>query len=255
MAEQTEPEAAPPIVAPMVAPKIVTHADGAHPHKRRQNIMVFLVLAGFGVLLVVLAGVALGPQWMAFWSYTPQEGDIVFQSTQATPVVEAIETATKSPLSQVGIVSKDADGQWVVYEVYGDVQATPLRTFLFRGRSGAGYLIYRLKSEEQSHVPAMVKYAQERLGKPEDPKLEWSDNAYYSAELVYKAYAAAAGGESLGKLVTLGDLKSKELEKIMRSEDDLPPLETEIITPREIAKAKQLELVTSYQLEAPKPAP
>ena len=101
----------------------------------------------------------------------------------------------------------------------------------------------------------MVKYAQEHVGKPDDQKLEWDDKAYYSAELVYKAYAAATGSGSLGTLVKLGDLKSKSLERIMRHEDEPPPLETELITPLAIAQAKQLDLVTSYAMEVPKPAP
>ena len=56
-------------------------------------------------------------------SYTPQQGDILFQSLPHMPVIDAIEGCTHSPYSHCGIVVKMGDS-WHVLEAIGPVKLT-----------------------------------------------------------------------------------------------------------------------------------
>jgi len=54
-------------------------------------------------------------------------------------------------------------------------------------------------------------------------------------------------GKGLGKLVSLGELNWKPYEKSIRKlEGGPPPLDRKMITPRDLAKAVELKLVTSH---------
>src|SRR5262245_28488608 len=85
------------------------------------------------VILLILAVVVVwqGPASWAYWTYAPQDGDVVFQALPHQDVVDAIEGATGSDFSHCGIVAK-FEGKWVVYEALGKVRATPLYDFLLR---------------------------------------------------------------------------------------------------------------------------
>lgn len=77
--------------------------------------------------------------------YTPQEGDIVFQSLPHGDLVDAIEGIIHSPYSHCGVVLNER-GHWVVIESIGTVRETPLLEWLQQGRSAA-FAVYRLKPE------------------------------------------------------------------------------------------------------------
>lgn len=178
---------------------------------------------------------------MAYWRYAPQEGDILFQSLPHSRLVNAIEGVSQSPYSHCGIVAKE-NGAWVVVEAYRKVEVTPLREFVFRGRESK-FVVYRLKKERQEYVPETIANAKKYLGRPYDVRYRMDDEAIYCSELIYKAYREASG-EELGKLVRLGDLPWKPFESTIQHFEQGPvPLEREMITPRGMAEAKQLELV------------
>src|SRR4051812_17861499 len=90
----------------------------AKPKSRKhpQRLIVAGVLLACLVLFIALAAISLGPAWLAYRHYAPQEGDILFQSLPRGPVVRAIEGATHSPYSHCGIVGQDEGGNWIVYE-------------------------------------------------------------------------------------------------------------------------------------------
>jgi hypothetical protein len=201
-----------------------------------------------GVLAVVLAWQ--GPASFAYWTYFPHEGDVLFQALPHQEVVDAIEGATDSDFSHCGIVAK-VDGQWVVYEALGQVRTTPLYDFLLRGRE-RGFAVYRWKMNEREHVPAILEHARALLGLPYDTRYKMDDERIYCSELIYKAYRDATGGGQAGKLVRLGDLKWGKYEKtIIELEGGPPPLDREMITPRDLALAPQLELSKSFRIRVP----
>lgn len=204
----------------------------------------------FGSRALVAAAAAtavlLGFVWhsvasQAWREYKPQEGDVLFQSLPRQELVNAIEGCTASPWSHCGIVAR-VDGRWVVYEAIGEVRVTPIDDFYRRSREGR-FAAYRLKPEFQKHVPGVLKKTRGYLGRPYDLRYRMDDEAIYCSELIYKAYRDATG-EALGKLVKLGDLKWRPYQQIIeRLEGGPVPVDREMITPRDLATAEQLERI------------
>lgn len=186
-------------------------------------------------------------------NYEPQEGDVIFQSLPHGPVVMAIEGVTKSPYSHCGIVAKTAsddgrDGQWVVYEAIGDVHVTPLQDFLLRGRDG-GFVAYRLRASDREHIPAVLKCCKAYFGRPYDFHYKFDDDRIYCSELIYKAFRDATHGQPLGRRVRFGDLNWQPFETLIRQiEGGEVPVDREMITPVDLARARQLEPVFSHRL-------
>ncbi len=225
-----------------------TIPTGQEKRRRRERRMVAVALGICAVLMVVVLGASVGPAQYAYWSYAPQEGDILFQSLPHSPLVNAIEGGSQSPYSHCGIVAK-SEGDWVVYEAYRNVEVTPLREFLARGREG-GFAVYRLKPAHQPCVPALLEQVRSYLGRPYDVRYRMDDEAIYCSELIYKAYASAAEGEQLGNLDRLGDLNWRPYRATIEYFEGGPvPLEREMITPKQMAAAEQLELVFAYGIE------
>jgi hypothetical protein len=187
-------------------------------------------------------------QAVAFWTllshpltaeeYSPQEGDILFQSLPHNPVIDAIEGCTGSPFSHCGIVVKNKRGWWVL-EAIGPVQEGPLSRWVAQGRD-LQFAVYRLKPGHQPKIPAMIAEARKFLGRPYDIQYELDDAKIYCSELIYKGWLAATN-EKMGTLVKLGDLNWKPHEPVIRTITNGLPLERVMITPRDLAAAKQLE--------------
>lgn len=216
--------------------------------KRRERRILAAVVFGCLAVFAAAVGSAFGPGYAAYWNYQPQPGDILFQSLPPSSLVAAIEGATGSPYSHCGLVVQ-RDGRWVVIEAFDGVECTSLREFVFRGR-GHGFAVYRLQPEHQQHVPAMIRAAKARLGLPYDVRYRMDDEAIYCSELIYKAYGEVSGGEQLGRLVQLGELNWRPYEATIRHFEGGPaPLDREMITPRDLARAEQLMLVSAYNIE------
>lgn len=178
--------------------------------------------------------------------YAPEEGDILFQSLPHSRLVDAIEGVTDSPYSHCGIVS-ERQGRWVVYEALKDVRATPLPEFLSRGRK-QGFAVYRLKPKFRKHIPDTIKHVRSLLGRPYDVRYRMDDQYIYCSELVFKGYQKATGDE-LGKLVRLGDMNWRPYRSTIEFYENGPvPHDRKMITPRDLAKARQLKLVQSHNL-------
>jgi uncharacterized protein YycO len=178
-------------------------------------------------------------------AYQPAEGDILFQSLPnpaGMDLVDAIEGATGSPYSHCGMVFKE-DGAWKVIEAIGPVKVTALDVYVGRGRGGKVWA-YRLVDAEKKHIPAALAAMKQDLGKPYDPRYRFDDEAIYCSELIWRGWNAATG-KKLGKAVTLGSLDWKPYQPVIEAIEGRGnlPLDREMITPRDLAKAKELTLV------------
>ena len=197
------------------------------------------------LLLLPLALFAFRPI-LAQLRYQPQPGDVVFQSLPRGPLVNAIEGATQSRYSHCGLVAFE-NGQWVVYEAFDGVSQTPLRKWLGRGRGGA-FAVYRLKEEHRSGIPATLAAAKEQIGRKYDTRYRLGGDEVYCSELIYLAYQKATG-EALGKTVRLEQLNWQPFRSLIEELEGGPaPLDREIITPRDLANASQLQPVYRYGL-------
>lgn len=223
----------------------------AQARQRKRDRWVFGGVIGVCSLLAISTYLFVyGATYLACWNYHPQEGDLIFQSIPLSPLVKAIEGATESPFSHCGIVTRQ-DGRWVVIEAYHGVETTPLREFIFRGRQ-QGFAVYRLNDNWQLKIPAMIQMAMQFLGRPYDVRYRWDDEKIYCSELIYKAFRDATDGEQLGIMVRFGDLNWRPYESTVRHFEGGPvPVEREMITPRDLAKADQLQLVFSHRISHP----
>jgi hypothetical protein len=89
----------------------------------------------------------------------------------------------------------------------------------------------------------MISAAEKFVGLPYDIQYDMDDEKIYCSELIYKGFLKATG-ERMGETVKLGDLDWKPHEQVIRAiAGDPVPLEREMITPRDLAKAEQLETV------------
>jgi uncharacterized protein YycO len=178
-------------------------------------------------------------------TYQPEEGDILFQSLPnpaGMDLVDAIEGSTNSPYSHCGMVFQEG-GQWKVIEAIGPVKITPLDSYVARGRERKVWA-YRLSDADRKHVPTALAAMRKDLGKPYDPRYRFDDDAIYCSELIWRGWKAATGKE-LGKAVSLGSLNWEPYQPVIEAIEGRGnlPLEREMITPRDMAKAKELKRV------------
>jgi hypothetical protein len=195
----------------------------------------------FSVLLVALICTAYFSKIQVLYyylSYSPQEGDIIFQSLPHGELVDAIEGVTHSPFSHCGVVIRDGN-KWVVIESISNVHTTPLLRWMQRGR-GAGFAVYRLDCKYQNKISDFKRNLKSYLGLPYNYEFTMSDKEMYCSGLVYKAFLKTTG-EQMGSLQKLGDLDWKPFEDFIKSDQGNElPLDRVMITPDSLSHAKQV---------------
>ncbi len=176
-------------------------------------------------------------------AYTPEEGDIVFQTSLSSQSI-AIQKATHSPYSHVGIVLF-RKGQPYVFEAVQPVKFTPLKAWLARGKDGR-FVVKRTRQPLDTTALAIFhRLAQRYEGKPYDLTFEWSDDRMYCSELVWKLYKAA--GIELAPLAKLGsfDLKDPAVQKILKQRyGSNVPLDEPVIAPSALVDSPLLVTVS-----------
>lgn len=172
-----------------------------------------------------------------------QSGDIIFQTSNSRQS-KAIQLATHSPYSHVGIIYQKEGSFWV-YEAIEPVQLTPLKTWIKRGQKEQ-YVVKRLRNADQildeQALHSMKTIGKQYMGKHYDFYFEWSDDRIYCSELVWKIYKKAIGVE-LGQLQTLEsfDLTDDEVQrKLQERYKGAIPLDEKVISPAAIFESELL---------------
>jgi uncharacterized protein YycO len=131
-----------------------------------------------------------------------RDGDLIFHTSRSAQS-EAIQRATHSPYSHVGVILH-RDGKPFVFEAIATVRYTPLAQWIARG-TGGKYVVRRVQGGLTPEQAAKLRAAAGRYaGKPYDLYFEWSDDRIYCSELVWKMYRDALGIE-LGERQKLRD--------------------------------------------------
>ncbi len=177
-----------------------------------------------------------------------EEGDVVFQPSHSVKNL-ALQAATHSSCGQLGLVTF-RDGKPFVLEALATVQATGLADWLQRGEGGH-YVVKRLVDSKQVlDAPsrlALQKQMRRFEGRPYDDTLEWSDERFYGAELVWKVYERALGIR-LGEPQRLGDFDLSVPQvhaKLAQRFGENVPLDEPVISPQRIYESGRLETVVS----------
>ena len=141
--------------------------------------------------------------YTAIANYQPHDGDIIFQSSQSNQS-KAIEQATNSPYSHVGIIFIK-NGKPYVFEAASKVIYTPLDKWINRGKNKK-YVIKRLKNHplSQQEITSLKQVAHKFENKPYDIWFGWDDKYIYCSELVWKIYNRALKLK-IGQLQTIKD--------------------------------------------------
>ena len=173
-------------------------------------------------------------------AYTPQEGDLLFQTSHSRQSM-AIQKATHSRYSHVGIVLF-RHGRPYVFEAIGPVQYTPLKAWLARGVGGRYVARHPLQPLTRKQLNALHQAARRYLGKPYDFTFAWSDKRMYCSELVWKMYHAA--GIDLAPLQKLGsfDLYDPMVKRILHQRyGNHVPLTEPVISPAALLGSRLLK--------------
>lgn len=162
---------------------------------------------------------------------TLRDGDLIFQHIGGVQG-EALQLATQSPWTHVGIAFKE-HGAWMVLEAVGPVKRTPLAEWVEQG-DGA-YAIRRLK--EKPLTPADIERlrnaAEPYIGLPYDLRFLWSNNEIYCSELVWKIYNEGLGiALCTPKPMRDYNLGSKQVRAVMHERyGSAPPLDEPMVAP------------------------
>jgi len=172
---------------------------------------------------------------------------VVFQSSTSGQSL-AIQLATDSKYSHVGMVIGHQNGDWQILEAVQPVRMTALSLWKKGGDTeeiavrrvlGADSLITE-KVKDQ-----MIRKGTSFLGKNYDIYFDWSDDEMYCSELVWKVYHETLGLD-LGELRPLKDfnLKSPEVKRIMKQRyGDNIPWESMMISPGDMYESELFETV------------
>ena len=182
--------------------------------------------------------------YTAIANYQPHDGDIIFQSSQSNQS-KAIEQATNSPYSHVGIIFIK-NGKPYVFEAASKVIYTPLDKWINRGKNKK-YVIKRLKNHplSQQEITSLKQVAHKFENKPYDIWFGWDDKYIYCSELVWKIYNRALKLK-IGQLQTIKDfnLSSPAVKQKLKERygNNIPYQET-VISPVAIFNSPLLSTV------------
>ncbi|WP_336033019.1 YiiX family permuted papain-like enzyme [Acinetobacter bereziniae] len=174
------------------------------------------------------------------YATTYQTGDVIFHTSKSAQSL-VIQQATHSPYSHMGMIVLKNGQTWVL-EAIQPVKYTPLQQWINRGVNQS-YSVKRYRTQlTVAQQQKLVQQAETYLNKPYDVYFEWSDNAIYCSELVWKAYKKALAIElaPLDKLSSF-DLSHPRVKALMKQRyGQHIPLNGMVIAPSTLFNSKQL---------------
>ncbi len=194
---------------------------------------VFAAAVAFGIILST---------WVNARDLKLEDGDIVFQKSMSRQSA-AIEAATKSPHTHVGLVFHE-NGVPYIYEAVQPVKKTRLDVWASHGCNGR-YEVRRLKDKSCVDMDRLKKEATSFVGKDYDCQFGWSDATIYCSEFVWKAFDRACDIQ-IGVLKKMKDLDLTHpmVKKTLRERyGNSIPLDMTVISPADIYDSNLLYTV------------
>ncbi len=124
-----------------------------------------------------------------------QEGDLLFQDLDSSPLCDAIELVTPgyngANFSHIGLVVLDNDTLKVLEAIHPKVMITNLDDFINRSFDKNGnpkVIVGRLKKEFTNSISNAVSYSKSKLEITYDEVFLINNETYYCSELIYEAF-------------------------------------------------------------------
>ena len=184
-----------------------------------------------------------------------QEGDLLFQDLDSSPLCDAIELVTPgyndANFSHIGFIVSD-DGKLKVLEaIPPKVILTELENFLSRSKDKDGnpkVIVGRLKKEYEKTIPKAVEFAHKKIGVDYDGIFLMNNNSYYCSELLYEAFSK----DSIFQLQAMTFLHPDSGDTLQTWKDYYAELGVKIpenelgINPGIMSLSKKIEIVHIY---------
>ena len=124
-----------------------------------------------------------------------QEGDLLFQDLDSSPLCDAIEMVTPgykdANFSHIGLVVLDNHTLKVLEAIPPKVVLTEMKSFFNRSHDAEGgskIIVGRLKDEFQHTINDAIIYAKSKMGIRYDEVFLMNNDSYYCSELIFKAF-------------------------------------------------------------------
>ena len=124
-----------------------------------------------------------------------QNGDLLFQDLDSSPLCDAIEQVTNSiddlSFSHVGIITLINKKEYVLEAFVNGVDTIPLNQFLKRSlnkKNEPKVIVGRLKKEFSSYIPQAIENGFELIGKEYDEEFKINNDKFYCSELIYEIF-------------------------------------------------------------------
>ena len=125
-----------------------------------------------------------------------QEGDLLFQDLDVSPLCDAIELVTTgykgANFSHIGLIVSDNGRLKVLEAIPPKVILTEINDFLNRSFDKDGdpkVIVGRLKYEFRSSISSAINFTKEQLGVKYDNVFLIENNSYYCSELIHEAFS------------------------------------------------------------------
>ena len=184
-----------------------------------------------------------------------QEGDLLFQDLDSSPLCDAIELVTPgyngANFSHIGLVVLDNDTLKVLEAIPPKVMITNLDDFINRSFDKNGYpkvIVGRLKKEFTNSISNAVSYSKSKLDITYDEVFLINNETYYCSELIYEAFL----NDSIFELKPLTFLHPKTKDTLKVWKEYYSDLNTNIpegnpgINPGIMSLSNKIEMVHFY---------
>ena len=184
-----------------------------------------------------------------------QEGDLLFQDLDSSPLCDAIELVTPgyngANFSHIGLVVLENDTLKVLEAIPPKVMITNLYDFINRSfdkNRNPKVIVGRLKKKFTNSISNAVSYSKSKLDIPYDEVFLINNETYYCSELIYEAFL----NDSIFELKPMTFLhpKTKDTHKVWK--EYYSDLNTYIpegnsgINPGIISLSNKIEIVHFY---------
>ena len=188
-------------------------------------------------------------------NFKPQEGDLLFQDLDSSPLCNAIELVTpgynEASFSHIGLVVLVNDTLKVLEAIPPKVMLTNLDNFLNRSFDKDGkpkVIVGRLKDKYLHSVEEAVSYSKSKLNIEYDEVFLMNNNSYYCSELIYEAFL----NDSIFELQPMTFLHPISNDTLLAWKDYYKKFEVEIpqnkmgINPGVMSLSNKIEMVHFY---------